>query len=218
MVRRYALALETITGISLQVDPVRGRLYPLQAVELLEAARAHLLAHPGGSIEAALRVVSDLPAGEVALPARVPGTITPDDLQTALRGVLGPVLAALEEQRARADALLSEVSALRAQLPSSEPDLAPVLASLQEQREQGAALGGEVGSLRAEVASLTAELQAARAAVERLEVMTHAALPSSPAAPVEPAPVPQAGAALGGLQVLARFLGLKLRSPGSRTE
>lgn len=183
MLRRYAAALEVVTGISLQVDPARGRLYPPEAVALLEAARAHLMAHPGGSVEGALRAVTGESAGGVALPARVPVTITPDDLRAALAGVLAPMLGVLEEQR-----------------------------------EQAAALGGEVGELRAEVASLTAELQAARAAVERLEVMTHAALPSSTAAPVEPAPVPQPGAALGGLQVLARFLGLKPRGPGSRSE
>lgn len=45
----------------------------------------------------------------------------------------------------------------------------------------------------------------------QMEAQLGAALPSSPAAPVEPAPVPQPGAALGGLQLLARFLGLKPR-------
>ena len=44
MVRRYALALEAVTGVSVPVDPVRGRLYPPGVFELLEAARAHLLA------------------------------------------------------------------------------------------------------------------------------------------------------------------------------
>ncbi len=86
MSRRYALALEQVTGISLEVDPVRGRLYPSSAVELLEATRAYLLAHPGGSVEGVMKAVTGQDEGVSALPARVPGTLTPADLQAALRG------------------------------------------------------------------------------------------------------------------------------------
>lgn len=153
MVRRYALALEEVTGISLEPDPVRGRLYPLAAVELLEAARAHLLAHPGLSVEAALRGVTGQSEGAVTPPARVPGTVTPADLQAALSGAL-------------------------AQLN------APVLAALAAQQEQSAALAEEVTALRSEVASLNRELQAARSTVERVEVITRAALPSTKLEPV----------------------------------
>jgi len=52
MVRRYAQALENVTGISLQVDLMRDRLFPAAAVELLEAGRAYLLAHPRGASKA----------------------------------------------------------------------------------------------------------------------------------------------------------------------
>lgn len=148
MVRRYALALEAVTGVSVPVDPVRGRLYPPGVLELLEAARAHLLAYPGHSVESAIRAVTGESEGAVTPPARVPGTVSPADLQTALETALAhavrPVLAALEEQQARAQALESEVQALRA-----------------------------------EVAALATEVGAARSTVERVAVMTVAALPSS---------------------------------------
>ncbi|WP_041231832.1 hypothetical protein [Deinococcus peraridilitoris] len=136
----------------------------------------------------------------------MPGTITLDDLRAALGVVLAPVLEELQAQRAQSEALQAEVTALRAQLaqlPSSQSDLVPVLASLDDQRESGQALQGEVSSLRGEVAVLTAELHAARATVERLEVMTHAALPGTTPA--------QAPAALGVWGVLARALGLHRR-------
>lgn len=87
-VRRYALALAAVTGISISVDPVRGRLYPAEVVELLEAARAYLLTHPGESVEGALRAVTGQGEGEVTPPVRVPGTLTPADLEEGLRAVL----------------------------------------------------------------------------------------------------------------------------------
>ena len=170
MLRRYALALEQVTGISLEVDPVRGRLYPPAAVELLEATRAHLLAHPGGSVEAAMRAVTGTDEGVSSLPARVPGTVSPADLQAALRGAL-------------------------------EEFTAPVLTARHEPKQRGQVLEQELTALRAEGAALGSELQAARSSTERLEVMTRAALPASPARPGAPR------------SWLARFLGL-----GSRGE
>lgn len=148
MVRRYALALEAVTGVSVPVDPVRGRLYPPAVLELLEAARAHLLAYPGHSVESAIRAVTGEGEGAVTPPARLPGTLSPADLQTTLEAALAhatrPVLTALEEQHARAEALEREVQTLRGQ-----------------------------------VAALAAEVGATRSTVERVEVMTVAALPSS---------------------------------------
>ena len=127
MLRRYALALEQVTGISLEVDPVRGRLYPPSAVELLEATRAYLLAHPGGSVEGAMKAVTGQDEGVSALPARVPGTLTPADLQAALRGVLEdftvPVLAALHEQEQRGQVLEQELAALRAEVAALGSEL-----------------------------------------------------------------------------------------------
>ena len=148
MVRRYALALEAVTGVSLEVSPVQGRLYPPAVVELLEAARAQLLAFPGQSVESALRAVTGESEGGVTPPARLPGTLGPADLQHALELALAqatqPLLAALEEQQARAQRLETEVQALRT-----------------------------------EVTELVQDLRAARSTVERVEVMTVAALPSA---------------------------------------
>ena len=105
MVRRYALALADVTGISLQVDPVRGRLYPVPAVELLEAARAHLLAHPGLSVEAALRAVTGQSDGGSDAPCPRARHRDSSRLHAALAEAFqqmnAPVLAALEPSSSR---------------------------------------------------------------------------------------------------------------------
>lgn len=98
MVRRYALTVEAVTGISLEIDQLRGRLYPPPVVELMEATRAHLLANPGSSVEEAMRAVTGQSERPVTPPARVPGTLTPADLERALSEVLAPILSRLEEQ------------------------------------------------------------------------------------------------------------------------
>jgi predicted RNase H-like nuclease (RuvC/YqgF family) len=204
MLRRYAQALETVTGISLQVDPVRGRLYPVATVELLENARAYLLAHPGGSVEAALRAVTGQGAGEVGPPARVPGTLGAEELRAALAGMLGelqaPVLEMLSELANKNEKLSSELSATRSevqalreqlrQLPAP-PELTPVLDAQAGQR-------GEVAALRSQVDALGGELAAARSTVERLEVMTRAALGGEPSRERGPS---------GLRAMLARWLG-----------
>ena len=239
MVRRYALALETVTGISLQVDPVRGRLYPVPMVELLETARAYLLAHPGESVEGALRAVTGQSEGEVTPPARVPGSLNGEELRAALGVMLAevqaPVLEALRLQTEQNEKLSRELTETRAELQALQaqvrelpapPSLTPVLDELQAQAKRADALGHEltetraelhgatapvfdtltaqaltVEALRAQVERLTSDLGAARSTVERLEVMTRAALPGEPAAP-QPEPVRS-----GVLGLLARLLG-----------
>lgn len=144
MVRRYALALEDVTGISLRLDPTRGRLYPTEVVGLLEAARAHLLAHPGETVEGALRAVSGQSEGAVTAPVRVPGTLTPADLERALGQVLAPVLTELQQQREEAAGLRREVEGLRNQLARLEvvtraalPAPSPSLEQTRDQRPAG---------------------------------------------------------------------------------
>ncbi len=109
MVRRYALTLEAVTGITLELDPLRGRLYPVQVVELLEATRAYLLNNSGLSVEAAMRVVTGTSEGEVTPLSRVTGTLTPDDLREALRAIMEPVAAELQAQRRENEALRHQV-------------------------------------------------------------------------------------------------------------
>lgn len=141
MVRRYALAMETVTGLSLEVDPVRGRLYPLAAVELLEDTRAHLLTHPGLSVEAAMRAVTGESEGSEATPVRLPGVLSSrEELAELFREALTPALA-------------------------------PIMAELTSSREQ-------VEDLRRELAAAREEIGEARGQLARLEVTTHAALPS----------------------------------------
>lgn len=201
MVRRYAIAFESVTGIALEVDSVRGRLYPPAVVETLEAARAYLLARPGESVERALRAVTGQGEGEAQPPARVPGTLTPVELKAALFEMLGeaqaPVLAALEEERERGrlmqaemqkmsselNTLRSEISAARAAVTGVSDQVrelpAPMLDQLQAQATSNA-------TLRAQVEQLTAELGEARSTVGRLEVMTRAAISTQQASQQEP--------------------------------
>lgn len=170
MVRRYALALEAVTGISLEVDPVRGRLYPPEVVSLLEQTRAHLLAHSGLSVEDAMRAVTGQSEGAVTAPVRVPGSLTPADLEEALRGVLLPVLAELQESRRESEALRAEVAELRHEVRSLPSALTP----------------GIEGAVKAGQAEALAGLGEVQQQLARVEVTAHAALArpaDQPAAP-----------------------------------
>lgn len=129
MVRRYALALEAVAGISLEVDPIRGRLYPVAAVELLEATRAHLLTHPGLSVEAAMRAVTGQGEGSEAAPVRLPGMLTSRDdlaelLREALAPALAPILAELTSSRGEVEALSRELKAARSEVDGVREQLA----------------------------------------------------------------------------------------------
>lgn len=154
MVRRYAVALEAVTGVSLPSDGPRGRLYPRGAVGLLESARGYLLSHPGESVEGALRAVTGQSDGGVTLPARVPGSVGPLELQEAFQGALAPIMAELELQRRENGALrqssqevLQELQGLRAQLARLEVTThAKLPAPAADQGQRGA--GGLMGLLR----------------------------------------------------------------------
>lgn len=141
MVRRYAAALESVTGLALNVDPVRGRLYPLAAVELLEGTRAHLLTHPGLSVEAAMRAITGKSEGSEAPLVRLPRVLSSrEELAELLREALAPALA-------------------------------PVVAELTSSRAQ-------VEELRRELSAAREEIGEVRGQLARLEVTTHAALPT----------------------------------------
>ncbi|MHA0044389.1 hypothetical protein [Deinococcus sp. PEB2-63] len=121
MVRRYALALEEVTGISLELDGTRGRLYPEEVVRLLEATRAHLLVHPSMSVQAAMRAVTGRSEADVAPPARLPGTVNREDLAAVLSEAMAPALAPLLQELA---ATRAEVASLRASLNDLPQQLA----------------------------------------------------------------------------------------------
>ncbi|MFK7604228.1 hypothetical protein ACI3L1_18695 [Deinococcus sp. SM5_A1] len=129
MVRRYAAALENVTGLVLKVDPVRGRLYPLAAVELLEGTRAHLLTHPGLSVEAAMRAVTGESEGSEATPIRLPGVLSSREelaelLREALAPALAPILAELTSSRAQVEELRRELFAAREEIGETRRQLA----------------------------------------------------------------------------------------------
>ncbi|MBB6018842.1 hypothetical protein ACFP9V_23960 [Deinococcus radiopugnans] len=129
MVRRYALALEAVAGISLEVDPIRGRLYPVAAVELLEVTRAHLLTHPGLSVEAAMKAVTGQSEGSEAAPVRVPGVLTSREdlaelLREALAPALAPIMAELTSSREEIEELRRELAAAREEIGETRGQLA----------------------------------------------------------------------------------------------
>jgi hypothetical protein len=118
--RRLAVVYERVYG-QLGRDPRQGRVWPQEAVERLERARAMVRAGQAVSIEAAL---NSLTFGE-------PGTDAPDpsalaqapeeqDRNYALVAVVGELRAlrlAVEEQNQRLHALEEENRQLRASLP-----------------------------------------------------------------------------------------------------
>lgn len=161
MVRRYALALEQVLGIHIEIDPVRGRLYPEQVVQLLEEARAYVVQHPGGSVEEALRHVT----GQVEpdeTPARPPPSGT-DHLPALLREFMAQQesqsLALAEQNREllqRHDQLAAQVQELAQSLQEARQEVSALKTSLEEreapqrpaEEPQQATGGGLLGILR----------------------------------------------------------------------
>lgn len=193
MVRRYALALEEVTGISLEVDPIRGRLYPREVVELLEGTRAHLLAHPGQSVEGAMRAVTGQSEAGITPAARVPGALTRDELAVmladALTPALAPITAELTATRAEVGMLRDLVADLAANLPQRitrdlvaelpgnlAANLTPDLVR-QIEASTAASITAELAHRAAPdlTPELLAEVEALRAQVARVEVTAHAA-------------------------------------------
>lgn len=104
-------------------------------------------AHPGGSVEAALRAVTGQSKGEMGPPARVPGRLNAEALRDSLGGLLGeiqaPMLEKLGELTLSNEKLSSELGETRSELYAlreqvrqlpAPPELTPVLDAQADQR------------------------------------------------------------------------------------
>jgi hypothetical protein len=136
MVRRYAMALEELTGEPIPQHARDGRQFTQEHVDALVSARRFVAGRQGMSVETGLRLalgLTDLPAATLSPTATTSGTVDVEALKAALGEVIGPLLtrlqtvaesnAQLTESNAR---LTAEVAALRSEvaglkvLPASE--------------------------------------------------------------------------------------------------
>ena len=116
MLRRYALALEQMTGEAIPQDPRDGRRFTQRHVELLTAARRFVVGHRGMSVEDGLRRALGLAEQAPAAPLlrSLPGDSP--DVVAALGEVVGPLLHELRELRASNTRLADEVEGLRSEV------------------------------------------------------------------------------------------------------
>ena len=118
--RRLAVLYERVYG-QLGRDPRQGRVWPQEAVERLERARAKVRAGQAVSIEAALNSLTlGEPGAEVPEPPELAQASEEQDRDRALGAVVGELRAlrlAVEEQNHRLHALEEENRQLRASLP-----------------------------------------------------------------------------------------------------
>ena len=118
--RRLAVVYERVYG-QLGRDPRQGRVWPQEAVERLERARAMIRAGQAVSIEAALNSLTfGEPGADVVEPPALAQAPEEQDRDRALGAVVGELRAlrlAVEEQNHRLHALEEENRQLRASLP-----------------------------------------------------------------------------------------------------
>lgn len=113
MLRRYALALEQMTGEPIPQDPRDGRRFSQHHIELLTSARRFVIAHRGMSVEDGLRraigLAEEVPAAPLlrSLPGDSP------DLVAAFTEVVGPLVDELRALRSSNTRLADEVEGLR---------------------------------------------------------------------------------------------------------
>lgn len=163
MVRRYAMALEELTGEAIPQHARDGRQFTQEHVDALVSARRFVAGRQGMSVETGLR----LALGLTELPAATPlstvtnasGTVGAEALTAALGEHIGPLLTQLQT--------LTEEVAARHQ--GNHAELVEVLQeAVTELRNPNAALLFAALS-EAVTRPLAAELRELRAAVEALQ-------------------------------------------------
>jgi hypothetical protein len=118
MLRRYAIALETVTGEQIKQHPRDGRQYTGEQVAALERAKLRVAEKRGRDVETAIRLAlgqSEEDAEAAMLPEQLanPTAVTPEALAAALEPVITPLLTELRALRASNERLTDEVAGLR---------------------------------------------------------------------------------------------------------
>lgn len=124
MVRRYAMALEALTGEPIPQHPRDGRQFTQNHVDTLVSARRFVAGRQGMSVETGLR----LALGLAELPTAVDRPASTDfgnlagveALKTALSEYMGPLLTELRTLSDSNARLSDEVAALRSELAEAK--------------------------------------------------------------------------------------------------
>lgn len=118
MLRRYAIALEFITGEQVKQHPRDGRQYTGEQVEALERAKLRVAEKRGRDVETAIRLAlgqTEVEAETSMLPEPVTSStvVDPKMLAAALESVVTPLLTELQALRKSNERLTGEVVGLR---------------------------------------------------------------------------------------------------------
>lgn len=118
MLRRYAIALETVTGEPIKQHPRDGRQYTGEQVTALERAKLRVAEKRGRDVETAIRLALGQTEGDAEaamLPEQKVGAamVSPEALAAALEPVITPLLIELRALRESNERLEGEVVGLR---------------------------------------------------------------------------------------------------------
>jgi hypothetical protein len=120
MVRRYAMALETLTGEQIPQHPRDGRQFSQENMDTLVSARRFVVGRQGMSVKTGLRLalgLAELPATVNLSPNADSGDLVGvEALRTALSEYMGPLLTELRTLSDSNSRLSDEVAALRLEL------------------------------------------------------------------------------------------------------
>lgn len=118
MLRRYAIALESVTGEPIKQHPRDGRQYTGEQVEALARAKLRVAEKRGRDVETAIRLAlgqTEADAETSMLPEPITGSalVDPKALAAALEPVITPLLTELQALRRSNERLEGEVVGLR---------------------------------------------------------------------------------------------------------
>lgn len=138
MLRRYAIALESVTGEQVKQHPRDGRQYTGEQVEALARAKLRVAEKRGRDVETAIRLAlgqTEVDAETSMLPEPTTSStlVDPKMLAEALEAVVTPLLTELQALRRSNERLEGEVVGLREDMaaraldePREPPQIAPV--------------------------------------------------------------------------------------------
>ncbi|MDQ3398905.1 MAG: hypothetical protein M3511_14280, partial [Deinococcota bacterium] len=118
MLRRYAIALESVTGELVKQHPRDGRQYTGEQVEALARAKLRVAEKRGRNVETAIRLAlgqTEAEAETSMLPEPITSSalVDPKALAAALEPIITPLLTELQALRKSNERLTSEVVGLR---------------------------------------------------------------------------------------------------------
>lgn len=139
MLRRYAIALESVTGESIKQHPRDGRQYTGEQVEALERAKLRVAEKRGRDVETAIRLAlgqteADAETSMLPEPSTSSPLVDPKVLAAALESVVTPLLTELQALRRSNERLEGEVVGLRKDITTQlvEPEAAARVAQLDD--------------------------------------------------------------------------------------